>query len=289
MDFSRLPFRDTWVPVCHRSVFDLPETIQRLMGENVHITHGQEGMQVKLEAQGETLLLQHTIINDFLAVWIGEGQAWELKPYALDADIRCAHDINEVPVSIVAMTSDAVDFAHFEFIHKLYDIDHTGEYRGHESFLDMHSSNAELSDHPIMARLVNLTRGKLDAGFRTRTRSYSQGPFIADNTLEPYGFNFSVVNLYIMIPRDIDKTEIHNVYHYHPMTMKFISDGLLASANETIKNDFVEGYRDSLAADFPYWKRKDANKHKLVNDPNFAEYIDWIRQFVSDDILPLHA
>ena len=191
MDFNRLPFRDTWIPVCHKNEFENKATVQRLMGEDIHIAH-DNGLTVTLHAQGEKLALEHKIINDFLAVWVGDSKPWDLKSYALEEEKFCAHDINQVPVSIIAMTSDATDFGHFESIHKLYDIDHKAEYKGHESHLDMYSSNADLADHPIMARLVNLTRGKFDAGFRTRTRSFAQGPFIADNTLEPYGFNFSV-------------------------------------------------------------------------------------------------
>ena len=287
MDFQKLPFRDTWIPVCHQSAYATGATTQRLMGENVHIEQGEKGLEVTLEAQSEKARLQHQIIDEFLAVWVGDGQPWQLKSYDLDDDTRVAHDVNNLPVGIVAMTSDAVDFGHFESIHKLYDIDHKGEYKGHEAHLDMSSSNKDLADRPIMATLINLTRGKFDSGFRTRTRSFQQGPFIADNTLEPYGFNFSVVNLYMMIPRELNQTEVHNVYHYNPLRFKFISDKMLASANETIQEDFVNGYRQSLTDDFPYWKVKEANKEKLVNDPNFSEYVDWIGQFIaSEEVLP---
>ncbi|NRB38541.1 MAG: hypothetical protein HRU20_08740 [Pseudomonadales bacterium] len=289
MNINNLPYKETWIPVCHQSEFLDNDTVQDLMGGKVEIRNKPEGYEVTFTFQGEEQQLPYKIINEFMAVWIGDSAPWDLKEYDMGNIEPCAHDTNEIPVSIIALTSDAVDFGHFESIHKLYDIDHKSEYRGHESFLDMDSSNADFSDRPILARLINLTQGRIDAGFRTKTTSWAQGPFIANNDLKPFGLNFSILNLYMIIPRDKNRMELQNVYYFTPLSIKLVKDKYLENANKQIKSDMLEGYRESLESDFPYWVMKDANKEKLLDDPDFNEYFQWISQFVSADVIDLKA
>jgi hypothetical protein len=284
MNIEEVPYRDTWIPVGHINDFKGSLYENEFNDGVIRVESTRNSYKTIFKFDGEELELQNEMFHDFLCVWIGNCEPWTLEAIDFSGYNFSAHDTHNLPVSVVAMSSDAIDIPHFKGIHKLYDIDCKSDYDGHKSYLEMTSSNADLT-RPIFSKVVSVIQKRFDGGVRTATEAHGQGLFIFTNDIKPLNLGFSLLNVYMVIPRGKNSLEIHNLYYFSPLSIKLLPKFVVNNINKNIESELLEGYRKSLAADFPYWEAKSNNLQKYMRKDEYHDFFSWISAYCSKDVI----